>query len=373
MAETNVQITKKPAGYFGNFFPSASEISAALPGLFSIVFPIAIVAELLWWLEIRSQHTWFVDIFIAAVLALVVANTFEIPERFKAGPAFAQKWFLRAGIIFYGLKFSFAYLLVVGMNGLIVVVAAVATAIFLSLIIGRMMGLSEKTASLIGAGTAICGIAAIMATAPGIKSSEEESGVAIGVILFWGTLALFVYPIIASVLGMPPAVYGTWTGATIHDLPQIVAAAQQGGGGDALKAALMVKMIRMAFIIVVVLGLNVYFAIRERRESGDNSSSVLSVAVNAIPGFVIAFFGVVLLNTVLKIPATIAGPLATYPAVVTPFTVASLLLSMAIIGICCRVTAKTIRVAGMKAMITGLIAWVAQSALILWLSYKFFS
>jgi len=373
MAQTNVQITKKPVGFFSNLFPSALEISAALPGLFSIVFPIAIVAELLWWFEIRSQHTWFVDIFIAAVLALVVANTFEIPERLKAGPAFAQKWFLRAGIIFYGLKFSFTYLLVVGMNGLIVVVTAVAAAIFLSMLIGRMMGLSDKTASLIGAGTAICGIAAIMATAPGIKSSEEDTGVSIGVILFWGTLALFIYPIIGSLMGMPPVVYGTWAGATIHDLPQIVAAAQQGGGNEGLKAALMIKMIRMAFILVVVLGLNVYFAINERRESGDNSSSVLSVAFKAIPGFVIAFFGVVLLNTMVKIPASIAGPLATYPATVMPFTFASLLLSMAIIGICCRVTHKTIRVAGMKAMVTGLIAWVVQSGLVLWLSYKFFS
>jgi uncharacterized integral membrane protein (TIGR00698 family) len=373
MAQTNVQITKKPVGFFCNLFPSASEISAALPGLFSIVFPIAIVAELLWWFEIRSQHTWFVDIFIAAVLALVVANTFEIPERLKAGPAFAQKWFLRTGIIFYGLKFSFTYLLLVGMNGLIIVVVAVASAIFLSMIVGRLMGLDEKTSALIGAGTAICGIAATMATAPGIKSSEEQSGVAIGVILFWGTLALFIYPFIASVLGMPAAVYGTWAGATIHDLPQIIAAAQQGGGNDALKAALMIKMIRMAFIIVTVLGLNMYFAVRERRESGDTSSNVFYVALKAIPGFVIAFFVVVLLNTMVKIPIDIAGPLATYPATVTPFTFASLLLSMAIIGICCRVTHKTIRVAGMKAMVTGLIAWLVQSGLVLWLSYKCFS
>lgn len=373
MGQTNVQTTKISGGFLGNLFPSTSEISKALPGLFLLVFPITIVAELLWWFEIRSQHTWFVDIFIAAVLALTVANTVEIPERLKAGPAFAQKWFLRVGIIFYGLKFSFAYLLLVGMNGLIIVVAAVALAIFLSLALGRLMGLEEKTSALIGAGTAICGIAATMATAPGIKSSEEQSGVAIGVILFWGTLALFIYPIIASVLGIPAVVYGTWAGATIHDLPQIIAAAQQGGGNDGLKAALMIKMIRMAFIIVTVLGFNMYFAVRERRESGDTSSNIFLVALKSIPGFVIIFFGVVLLNTVVKIPLDIAGPLATYPATVMPFTFASLLLSMAIIGICCRVTHKTIRVAGIKAMVTGLIAWLVQSGVVLWLSYKFFS
>jgi len=355
-----------------SFLPSAAEISAAMPGLLMVVFPITILAEFLWWLEIRSHHTWFVDIFIAAVLALIVANVFTIPDHLKAGPAFAQKWFLRAGIILYGLKFSYGYLRVSGISDLLIVITAVLSAILVSIFVGKLLGLEDKTSALIGVGTAICGIAATMATAPGIKAKEEQSGVAIGVILLWGTLALFVYPLIAAAVHMPAVVYGSWAGAAIHDLPQIVAAAQQGGGNEGLKAALMVKMIRIAFIIVVVLGMNMYFAVREQKQRGDSSSSLVGTALKAIPGFVVAFFVVVLLNTVVKIPATISGPLATYPPTVTPVTVAPLLLSMAIIGICCRVTHQTIRVAGIKAIITGLIAFLVQSGMVLWLSYKFF-
>lgn len=359
-------------GYFQNVMPNLSEISEALPGLICVVFPITILAEFLYWLEIKNKANWFVDIFIAAVLALIAANLFTIPARMKAGPAFAQKWFLRLGIIFYGLKFSYSYLQTVGISGLIIVVCAVVVPIFIAMILGSLIKLEDKTSALIGIGTAICGIAALMATAPGIKAREEQSGVAIGVTLFWGTLALFIYPIVASALNMSPVVYGTWAGAAIHDLPIIVAAATQGGGNEALEAALMVKMIRIAFIIVGVLGMNMYFGVRGRKTSGNASSSVLVTAAKSVPGFVIIFFAVVLLNTLVQIPKEISGPLATYPATVTPFTVASLLLSMAIIGICCRVTSQTIRVAGFKAMFTGLIAFVAQSGLVLWLSYKFF-
>jgi len=357
---------KKP----GKYFPAGWEITEALPGLLMIVLPILVITELLWWMEINSKNTYFVDIFIAAVLALVVANIFTIPDKLKLGTAFAQKWFLRFGIIIYGLKFSYSYLAIVGWQGLVVVIVAISSAIFLAMILGKAFGLEDKTAALIGVGTAICGIAALMATAPGIKAKEEQIGVSIGVILLWGTLALFVYPAIAAAVHMPAAVYGTWCGAAIHDLPQIVAAALQGGGNDALKAALMVKMIRIAFIIVIVLGMSTFFAVNENKESG-KQSSFFSTALNSIPGFVIGFFIVVLLNTFVHIPASIAGPLATYPATVTPFTLASLLLSAAIIGICSRVTLQTIRVAGFKAIMIGLIAFVVQSGLVLWLSYMF--
>jgi uncharacterized integral membrane protein (TIGR00698 family) len=184
-----------------------------------------------------------------------------------------------------------------------------------------MFGLEDHTGALIGVGTAICGIAALLATAPGIKAKEEQIGVAIGVVLLWGTLALFVYPVVAATVNMPAAVYGTWCGAAIHDLPQIVAAALQGGGNDALKAALMVKMIRIAFIIVVVLGMCVYFAVSAKQNNLQHDS-LLSIAINAVPGFVIGFFIVVLINTFVQIPTAIAGPLATYPPTVSPFTLA---------------------------------------------------
>lgn len=93
-------------GRGGKYFPSALEIKEALPGLFAIVLPITVVAELLWYIEIQYQATFFVDIFIAALLTLIGANTINIPERFKARPALAQKWFLRFGIIIYGLAMN---------------------------------------------------------------------------------------------------------------------------------------------------------------------------------------------------------------------------------------------------------------------------
>lgn len=354
-----------------SILPTREEIKEALPGLLVVVLPIALISEFLWWLELSHRTTFFVDIFIAAVLALIVANLWEIPDQYKAGPAFAQKWFLRLGIIIYGLKFNYSYLAKTGWQNLLLVMAAVVLAISASMIIGKLLGLDPKTSALIGNGTAICGITALMATSPSIRAREENTAIAIGTVLLWGTLGLFIYPIIATVFGIPPDVFGAWTGATIHDLPQIIATATQGGGKEALEAALFVKMIRIAFIIVVVLGMNIYFYVRERRKEQDGG--MVASAIKSLPGFVIIFFLVVLINTLIKIPASISGPLATWPTSVFPTTVASFLLTMAIIGICTRVTRSTIKKAGVKAIMTGLVAWVIQSAIVLLLAYSFFA
>lgn len=327
-----------------------------------VVLPVALLAEILWYVEIRSNNTWFVDIFIAALLALIVANVRPLAARYQAGLEFSTKWFLRLGIMIYGLKFTYAYLATAGWSYLALVVGSVVVAIGVAAVVGRALGLSAPSAALVGSGTAICGVATIMATAPAVKARAEETALALGTILLWGTLGLLAYPVMASVFHISPAVFGSWTGASIHDLPQIIATATQGGGQDALQAALFSKLIRVAFIVLIVFVMSVLFKLGETRKAGTSGVGALVSAVKGFPLFVLGFFIVVVLNTVVKVPPEVSGPLATWPASTFPTTIAGFLLTLAVIGICGRVTREAIGRAGPKALVTGLAAWVAQSA-----------
>ena len=138
------------------------------------------------------------------------------------GPLKEKVKILIWGIIIYGLKFSYSYLAIICWQGLLVVIAAISSALFSAMVLGKSLGLEDKTAALIGVGTAICGITALLATAPGIKAKEEQIGVAVGAILLWGTLALFAYPAIAVAVHMPAAVYGTWCGSSIQDISELL-------------------------------------------------------------------------------------------------------------------------------------------------------
>lgn len=360
------EVKEAKAAFYGRFVPTRQEFGRAIPGLLFVVLPIAILAELLWYAEIRSNNAWFVDIFIAALLALIVANVRPLAAMYQPGLEFSTKWFLRAGIIIYGLKFTYAYLATAGWKYLALVLLSVVVAVAVAAGVGRLLKLSPASAALIGTGTAICGVAAIMATAPGIKSRAEETALALGTILLWGTLGLLVYPLIATVFHISPAVFGSWTGASIHDLPQIIATATQGGGQDALQAALFSKLIRVAFIVVIALFMSVFFGMKEEsRAERRGGAWVLFSALKGFPLFVVGFFLVVLVNSLLKVPSEVAGPLATWPTSVFPTTIAGFLLTLAIIGICARVTREAVSQAGPKALLTGLAAWLAQSVLVL--------
>jgi len=366
---TPPQSSDSPTFKWSRFLPTRAEIKAALPGLLIVVLPIVILAQALFLLEKAAGVSWFVTVFISAVLGLIVGNVFTLPARVQPGLKFATAWFLRLGIVLYGLKFTYAYLFQTGWQQLSVVVLTVVLAWGISWTVGRRLGLSDAAAALIGTGTAICGVSAILATAPGIHAEDEDSGVAIGTILLWGSLGLLLYPLAATLWHIPPAVYGAWSGASLHDLPQIVAAAQQGGGTDGLQAALFVKMIRIAFIILVVLGQIFYFAARTQKEGEENRH--WTDTLKNFPLFVLLFFLVVVINTLTKIPESIAHPLAT-GQVFFGLNLAGLSLMIAVAGITTRVTRPVIAKAGKAALLTGLIAWFVQSAAILTVSWLFF-
>lgn len=363
----DVEAEREPDWKSAHWYPSGREIKEALPGFLLVVLPITVIAEALWTLEIFSKQTFFVDIFMGAVLAVVVGNVVRIPDQLQPGLIFSTKWFLRAGIIVYGLKFSYASLEGRGVDYLAVVLVSVVPAIIVALLLGHVLRVSAPTAALIGTGTAICGVAATMATAPSVRAKAEEVGVALAGILFWGTLGMFFYPYIGHALGLSHSVYGAWAGASIHDLPQIVAAAKQGGGATALKFALLVKLVRVAFIVVIVFFMSLYFSARRRREGaeGATTGSSIGAALHQFPLFVAGFFLVVLINTFVKVPAFIAGPLATYPATTSPITVAGVFLTFAIVGIGARVTRNVVAKAGPRAMFLAFITWALQSVIVL--------
>jgi uncharacterized integral membrane protein (TIGR00698 family) len=366
-----IQQAKSVFGWKGTlFYPGFADIQQALPGLFFVVLPLTLLAETIWLLELRLHATFFVDIFIAAVLALILANVVSLPERVQSGLNFSTRWCLRLGILCYAFKFSYQPLLQSGLQNLAIVTFSVTLSLGASLIIGRILVMHPRIASLIGVGTGICGISAVMATAPSINARDEETAVALGTILCWGTAGLLFYPFIGNMLHLSPAIYGVWTGATIHDLPQLIATAQQGGGTAALKAALFVKLIRVTFIVVVVLLLNVSFQIRERRkENTISSNTLIQSIVKTFPLFVLAFFFIVFINTVTTIPLWLTGPLATWPVTTFPTTVSNILLMFAIIGICARINRSAFKTAGIKALLLGMLTWMVQSISVLLIAH----
>jgi uncharacterized membrane protein YadS len=161
---------------------------------------------------------------------------------------FARSTLLRAGIVLYGFRISLHDIGAVGWPGLLIAAAMVALTFCTALYVGtRWLGLDRQTAALIGAGSAICGAAAVMATQPVVRGEEHKVSIAVATVVVFGTLSMVAYPLVFPYLGLSEHTFGLFAGSTIHEVAQVVAVGDAIGPAAA-NAAVVEKMLRVMML-----------------------------------------------------------------------------------------------------------------------------
>lgn len=159
-------------------------------------------------------------------------------------------------MVLYGLRLTFQDIAALGPAALIIDVLMVASTLTVAWWIGeRWLKLPRESALLIGAGSAICGAAAVMASSPVLKARAEHTAVAVATVVLFGTLAMLLHPLIYAALpnlfGSEQA-FGIFTGSTIHEVAQVVAAGRAMDPAAA-DAALISKMLRVLLLAPALL------------------------------------------------------------------------------------------------------------------------
>jgi uncharacterized integral membrane protein (TIGR00698 family) len=229
---------------------------------------------------------------LAILLGLAVGNIFSLPAASKEGIRFSSKRILRLAIIFLGFKLSVGQVLAIGPQAIASIVVASTLTLLFTLWLGRRMGVPWARSLLLGSGVSICGASAVAAVSGVIQGEEEDAAFAISAITLFGTVYMFLYPILRVLLGIPDLFYSMWAGESVHEVAQVAAAgavvADQFRG-----LAATVKMIRVLFIVPLTLVLILMPRARvSRPEEGGKRGSGVSV-----PWFALLFFAVVLLNS----------------------------------------------------------------------------
>ena len=138
----------------------------------------------------------------------------RLQARADAGIGFAKHWLLRAGIVLFGLRITFQDIATVGWRGVAIDALMLVSTFGLAVLLGRRwLRLDAQSAILIGAGSAICGAAAVLVTAPVVRASPDKVAVAVATVVLFGTLAMFGYPLLHTLLpGLTPndAAYGVY-------------------------------------------------------------------------------------------------------------------------------------------------------------------
>ncbi|MCF6690609.1 YeiH family protein [Raoultella terrigena] len=283
---------------------------------------------------------------LAILFGMVVGNTLypKIWQPCDGGVIFAKQHLLRLGIILYGFRLTFAQIADVGVSGIAIDVLTLTSTFFIACILGqKIFGLDKHTSWLIGAGSSICGAAAILATEPVVKAEASKVTVAVATVVIFGTLAIFLYPAMYPLLAhwFTPEAYGIYMGSTMHEVAQVVAAGH-AVSPDAENAAVIAKMLRVMMLAPFLLFLAA--RVKQLAPAGSGEKSKIT-----IPWFAIMFILVAVFNSFHLLPKAAVNALVTLDTVL-------LAMAMAALGLTTHVSA--LKKAGAKPLLMALMLFV---------------
>ncbi len=201
----------------------------------------------------------------AMVLALFIGialNPLARRPLFQPGIVFCLKVLLRWAVALLGLRVALGEIVALGFATAALVVLAMVATVVAGFLLARWFNQNAAYGALAGAGTAICGASATLATSivvPDYKGKEADVAFVVIAVNALSTAAMVLYPLICTALGFTDQATGIMLGATIHDVAQVV------GAGYAVSepvgnTAVIVKLFRVFLLLPVVLAIGWYFA-----------------------------------------------------------------------------------------------------------------
>ena len=237
---------------------------------------------------------------LALFFGAILANSARLTTAFLAEQAGTAKWMLRAGVVMLGLRLPFQEIAMIGLRGLLVVVATVGTTYFLTRRIGAWMGLDGRLVTLLAAGFSICGAAAIAAVSDVARARQRDVALAVAMVTVFGGLMIAVVPWSAQLIGLGEVQTAVWAGASIHEVAQVAAAASIIGG-NAIAFAMLIKLGRVAMLAPVT------WAAGRGRGTSTNGP--------VIPWFIVGFAAMALIRSLLPLPGCVLNTASTVTTV----------------------------------------------------------
>jgi uncharacterized integral membrane protein (TIGR00698 family) len=300
---------------------------------------------------------------IALMVGLLLGQCLTAQQTAALGPGLniAKKHILRAGVVLYALHIDFAGLAHGGLQIVIVDACVLITTFALARWLGPRLGLSGAQSALIGAGSSICGVSAILASAAVVRARSEEIAMAVATITLFGTAAFLLHPwlwrlnVDLQVVSGGAAGYGVYIGATVHDVAQVVATAL-AVEPRSVDAALVAKMGRVAMLAPFLILLARHARIDVTATDGDDPLPTSSSAWKSA-----------MVLPVLCLVAAAIGTALPREALTWANGAAGLCLATAVAGLGISTRLGALLVTGRKALLLGavLLAWlIAGGALI---------
>lgn len=311
------------------------------------MLPVLAVVILAWLASRAPQlaRVGFSMLTLAILIGMLVGNTLypRLSAHCHEGVVFSKGQLLRLGIILYGFRLTLSQVAAVGVNSILADALMLSSTFLLTCWIGiRWLKIERHTAWLMGAGSGICGAAAIIATAPVVRAESPNVIVAVATVVIFGTVGIFLYPYMHAAQWWPvsDAAFGVYIGSSVHEVAQVVAAGNAINDAVA-DIAVTTKMIRVMMLAPFLIVLSWWLS---RFAHHDSATRRI-----VIPWFALGFIAVMVFNSLVTLPPALLDAINTLD---------NWLLAMAMAALGMTTHHSTLRQAGIKPLILGAIILV---------------
>ena len=217
-----------------------------------------------------------------------------------AGIEFASKRVLRVAVGLLGAQITISEIMKLGPTPVVMVIAAVTLTILFGVVGARVAGISRPFGILTAGAVAICGASAALAISsvlPKGENHERDTVFTVIGVTALSTIAMIVYPLIIALFHLDHAAIGVFLGGTIHDVAQVVGAGFSVSD-ETGNVATFTKLLRVAMLLPVVVTLSFVYHAHNTTKAG-----------RQLPGFLVVFAVLVVVNSLGIIPAPVLAAL----------------------------------------------------------------
>jgi uncharacterized integral membrane protein (TIGR00698 family) len=257
---------------------------------------------------------------------------------------------LRAGIVLLGFQVTAMQVMAMGLVPFAGLALVMLAALLAALAAARATGQSPAIGLLGGGATAICGASAALALYGVIgreRVDQAQFTLTLVILAAASAIALVTYPPLARMLAFSDAQAGFLTGAAIHDVAQAIGAGFAVSDSAGAQAT-VVKLTRVALLAPLVTLAALWIARVQPLPAG-----VGKARVPMLPGFILAFLAMVAVNSLVALPADVAG---------WALTASKTLLLLAVTATAMRTRTELLLGLGWRAVMPVLAATVASLA-----------
>jgi len=292
----------------------ARPVPSPMPGIL-LSTALGLVAVLLAGWPLLQAHG-ISPLTIAIIVGMLVGNTLypSMKPWADAGVGIARTKLLRWGVVLYGFRLTLQDVGHVGWQGVLIDSLVLASTFILSLQIGtRLLKIDRTVAMLVGAGSAICGAAAVLAVQPLVRGKPEQASVAVTGVVIFGTISMFLYPFLYdlnhvwTVIPGGLSAFGIYLGSTVHEVAQVVAAGRQIGADELAGTAVIAKMVRVMMLAPFLPILAAYIRARARRLNKKGGAIEEFECPVTFPTFALMFIAMVLFNSLDVVPHAVVA------------------------------------------------------------------